>query len=79
MINRAVAYYEHHGPQERLTRALLYRGAVLDELGRPADAMLSYKKAEFAADTADYRNLALIHLGIAEMYKGLYAGNGADI
>ena len=79
LIGRAVAYYEKHGPQERLTRALLCKGAVLDELNRPTEAMLSYKKAEFAADSTDYRNLALIHLGIAEMYKDLYAGNGADI
>lgn len=78
MINRAVAYYEHHGPQERLTRALLYRGAVLDELGRPADAMLSYKKAEFAADTADYRNLAQIYMRIGDLYFDYYS-NGLDI
>lgn len=78
LIGRAVAYYEKHGPQERLTRALLYRGAVLDELNRPAEAMLSYKKAEFAADSTDYRNLAQIYMRIGDLYYDYYS-NGLDI
>ena len=39
-INRALAYYrQHKGEREKLTRAYIYKGAVMDELGHPDSAM----------------------------------------
>ena len=45
-INRALAYYRSHsGEREKLTRAYIYKGAVMEELGHPDSAMHYYKTA----------------------------------
>jgi len=57
-INRALGYYRaHSGEQEKLTRAYIYKGAVMEELGHPDSAMLYYKHAEATAAPDDYFNL----------------------
>ena len=69
-INRALAYYRHHkGEREKLTRAYIYKGAVMEELGYLDSAMLYYKTAESVADTADYFNQGFCNLRIAELYQ----------
>ena len=51
-INRALAWYRAHpSEREKLTRAYIYKGAVMEELGHPDSAMLYYKTAEATADT----------------------------
>ena len=45
-INTALKYYEQHpAEREKLTRAYLYKGAVMEELGQVEPAMTYYKKA----------------------------------
>ncbi len=68
-INRALAYYRAHPKdREKLTRANIYKGAVMDELGFPDSAMLYYKQAEAVADPTDYFNLGYINLRIADLF-----------
>ena len=69
-INRALAYYQHHsGEREKLTRAYIYKGAVMEELGHPDSAMLYYKHAEANAAPNDYFNLGYSNLRIAQLYQ----------
>ncbi len=73
-INRALAYYQRHsGEREKLTRAYIYKGAVMEELGHPDSAMLYYKHAEATADPTDYFNLGQINTRIASLYRIYYA------
>ena len=69
-INRALAYYRaHSGEREKLTRAYIYKGAVMEELGHPDSAMYYYKHAEATAAPDDYFNLGYCNLRIAELYQ----------
>ena len=44
LINVALDYYERHGEErEKLTRAYIYKGAVIEELGQYREAMQYYK------------------------------------
>ena len=71
--NRALAYYRRHsGEREKLTRAYIYKGAVMEELGQPDSAMLYYKHAEATADKNDYANLGQINTRIASLYRNYY-------
>ena len=57
-INYALAYYKQHPKEkEKLTRANIYKGAVMEELGHPDSALLYFKTAETTADPDDYYNL----------------------
>ena len=86
-INRALAYYRARlsgwrpdpGEREKLTRAHLYKGAVMEELGHPDSAMLHYKQAEAVADTADHFNLGYCNLRIADLYMDEVTDNKATI
>ncbi len=69
-INRALGYYRAHARErEKLTRAYIYKGAVMDELGHPDSAMFYYKHAEATATPDDYFNLGYVNLRIAELYQ----------
>ena len=69
-INRALDYYRaHSGDQEKLTRAYIYKGAVMEELGYPDSAMFYYKHAEATAASDDYFNLGYVNMRIATLYK----------
>lgn len=73
-ITRAMNYYRHHNSdREKLTRAFLYKGAVMEELGHVDSAMRYYKTAEAAADTTDYTNLGQINTRIANLYRLYFA------
>ena len=73
-INRALSYYRaHSGEREKLTRALIYKGTVMDELGHPDSAMLYYKQAEATAAPDDYFNLGQINTRIGSLYRIHYA------
>ena len=79
-INRALAYYRAHPKErEKLTRSYIYKGAVMEELGHPDSAMLYYKHAEAAADTADYFNLGYCNMRIAQLYQYFYANDSAVV
>ncbi len=69
-INCALAYYRRHdGEREKLTRAFIYKGAVMEELGHPDSAMAYYKTAETTAAPDDYFNLGYANLRIGELYQ----------
>ena len=73
-ICRAMDYYRRHdGERDKLTRAYLYKGAVMEELGHVDSAMFYYKTAEAAADEKDYANLGQINTRIAALYRLYYA------
>ena len=79
-INRALAYYrQHKGEREKLTRAYIYKGAVMDELGHPDSAMFYYKHAEATAAPDDYFNLGYSKLRIAALYKDQFSQDSCAI
>ena len=79
-INRALAWFRvHPSDREKLTRAYIYKGAVMEELGHPDSAMLYYKTAEAIADTTDYFNLGFANLKIGELYQKEYYNDGAVV
>ncbi len=79
-INRALAYYRRHdGEREKLTRAYIYKGAVMEELGYPDSAMLYYKHAEATAAPTDYFNLGYVNMRMGSLYTDYYAFDGENI
>ena len=73
-ISRAITHYRRHSDErEKLTRAYLYKGAVMEELGHIDSAMLYYKTAEVSAEEKDYTNLGQINTRIADLYRLYYA------
>ena len=69
-INRALAWFRAHpSDHEKLTRAYIYKGAVMDELGHPDSAMLYYKTAEATATPDDYFNLGYVNKRISTLYN----------
>lgn len=75
LIVAALAWYHRHPQGDRLTRAMLHRGTVAEEMGNPVDAIKWYRHAEANADTADHNMLGYINLRIADLYMGEYAKN----
>ena len=79
-INRALAWFRAHpADREKLTRAYIYKGAVMEELGHPDSAMFYYKHAEANAAPDDYFNLGYSNLRIAELYQVKNANRDAVI
>ena len=79
-INRALDYYSSHsGEREKLTRAYIYKGAVMEELGHPDSAMYYYKTAEANAAPDDYFNLGYVNMRIATLYKNQFSIDSAAI
>ncbi len=73
-ITSAMAWYSaHSGEREKLTRAYLYKGAVMEELGHVDSAMYYYKTAEVTADPKDYTNLGQINTRIGDLYRLYFA------
>ena len=79
-INRALDYYKKHpADREKLTRAYIYKGAVMEELGHPDSAMFYYKHAEASAAPDDYFNLGYSNLRIAQLYQSFYTNDSAVV
>ena len=79
-ITRAMDYFSaHSGEREKLTRAYLYKGAVMEELGHIDSAMFYYKTAEANAAPKDYYNLGYSKMRIADLYNKQYSQNDAAI
>ena len=75
-VTRAMAWYRaHSGEREKLTRAYLYKGAVMQELGHVDSAMYYYKTAEVTADPKDYFNLGYSKMRIACLYEKQHSQN----
>ena len=79
-ISHAITYYRtHSGEREKLTRAYLYKGAVMEELGRVDSAMFYYKTAEVNADEKDYFTLGYVNMRMGALYRDHYSIDGKDI
>ena len=79
-INRALAWYRAHpSEREKLTRAYIYKGAVMEELHHPDSAMLYYKTAEATAAPDDYFNLGYSKLRMGALYRNNYSMEGRPI
>ena len=80
-INRALDYYQHHGNEkDKLIRSYIYHGAVMEELGKPDTAMLSYKRAEVEAlEKRDIFNVGYARLRMGVLYNEHHAYDGRDI
>ena len=79
LINIAVDYYDGSGDYDKRLRSLIYKGAALSDMGDRLEAADWYKRAEEAADTADYDNLGYINLRLGELYIQSYIRNKEDI
>ena len=78
-INRALAWFRAHpADREKLTRAYIYKGAVMDELGHPDSAMLYYKHAEATAAPDDYFNLGYVKMRMGALYNSYYTLDGKE-
>ena len=79
-INRALDYYrQHKGEREKCTRAYIYKGAVMEELGSPDSAMFYYKLAEATAAPDDYANLGYVNMRMGALYRDYYTMDGKHI
>ena len=80
-INHALDYYHNHNRErDKLVRAYIYKGAVMEELNKPDTAMLSFKQAEIEAlDKNDIFNTGYARLRMGSLYNNYYAYDGRDI
>lgn len=80
LINVALDYYEQHGEnRERLTRAYIYKGAVMEELGQPEVAMKFYKRAQETVMPDDHFNQGYICLRMGQIYNDSYVADSIDV
>lgn len=79
LINIAVNYYMHHDHEvEKLTRAYIYKGAVMEELGETKQAIAYYKQAASVVSPIDYFNQGYIRLRIANIYRDHLVADSMD-
>ena len=80
LINMALDYYKQHGEErEKLTRAYIYKGAVMEELGENREAMQYYKQALSQVAPDDNFNQGYIRLRIGNIYRDNLVADSADI
>ena len=80
LIDVALSYYRSHpGDGERLTRALIYKGAVMEELGQPQAAMTCYKEAQATVMPDDYFNQGYLRLRMGQIYNDYYVPDSIDV
>ena len=79
-INTALDYYRHHdNEREKLTRAYIYKGAVMEELGDPKAAMNYYQEAKNTVAPDDLFNQGYIRLRMGCIYRDNYVADSADV
>ena len=79
-INVALDYYKRHdGEREKLTRAYLYKGAVMEVLGDAEAAMACYKQALSVAAPTDHFNLGYANMRVGSIYRDYLVNDSADI
>ena len=79
-INVALDYYKgHDGEREKLTRAYIYKGAVMEVLGDAEQAMSFYKQALSVASRSDHFNQGYANLRIGYIYRDYLVNDSADI
>ena len=78
LINIAVDYYKSTDNRANYARSLLFKGAVLYEMGDKKEALRFYKQAESVADTSNYDFIGYVNLRIAEVYTNSHIQNRED-
>ena len=80
VINIALDYYQRHREEgEKLTRAYIYKGAVMEELSEPQQAMTYYKRAMETASPDDAFNQGYVRLRMGKIYYDTYVADSSDI
>jgi tetratricopeptide (TPR) repeat protein len=79
LINVAVDYFSNNKDREKNTRAMIYKGVVMSELGNAEEAMKWYKRAESNAAKDDYYNLGYSKMRIAELYQNQFIADTTAI
>lgn len=79
LINIAVDYYKSTDNRANYARSLLFKGAVLYEMGEKEEALRFYKQAESVADTSNYDFIGYVNLRMAEVYTSSYIQNLENI
>jgi hypothetical protein len=79
LINIAVDYFSDNKDREKNTRAMIYKGAIMNILGQYDEAMKWYKRAESNATKDDYYNLGYSKMRIAELYQKQYIADTTAI
>ena len=79
LINIAVDYYKSTDNRANYARSLLFKGAVLYEMGEKKEALRFYKQAESVADTSNYDFIGYVNLRMAEVYAYSYIQNQEHI
>lgn len=80
MINVALDYYKHHQDEkEKLTRAHIYKGAVMEELGDNQQAMIHYKNALTTVADDDNFNQGYARLRLGYLYRINAVADSSDI
>ena len=79
LINIAVDYYKSTDNRANYARSLLFKGAVLYEMGEKEEALRFYKQAESVADTSNYDFIGYVNLRMAEVYTYSYIPNQEHI
>lgn len=70
LIDVALDYYNHHQDEkEKLTRAYIYKGAVMEELGDNQQALINYKNALTCVTKNDYFNQGYARLRLGYLYR----------
>jgi hypothetical protein len=79
LINVAVDYFSDNKDREKNTRAMIYKGAIMDILGKYEEAMKWYKRAESNASKNDYYNLGYSKMRIAGLYQEQFIADSTAI
>lgn len=80
LINVALNFYKHHQDEtEKLTRAYIYKGAVMEELGDNQQAMIYYKNALTTVARADNFNQGYARLRLGYLYRINVVADSSDI
>ena len=78
-IDIAVTRFISNGDREKLTRSLIFKGATLEELDKPVEAMEQYKLAEETAAPTDNHNLGYVNLRMATLYNSEFDIDTTDL
>ena len=80
IISAALDYYSHNkSDKEKLTRSMIFKGAVLQLLGVIDTSMIYYKNAELNADKDDDFNRGYAQMRMGNLYKEHNAYDGRDL
>lgn len=79
-INLALSHYERHSDElDKLTRAYIYKGAVMEELGDIQSAMRYFKKAGSIAPEGDHYLQGYIRLRQGNLYRDQLIADSSDV